>query len=701
MEQLNWQYPTWYLIFCLILGVGAAFFLYRKDKTFQDQVPWLRYLMAFLRGLVVTVISSLLLAPLLRLLQTRSEAPVIVVAHDQSASLASALSAKDSMAYQQALQQLEERLADKYALRRIGFGEAVTTPDQWVWADKATDMGAALAYVRNQFAGQPVGAMILASDGAVNKGRNPLYVSPGLKAPMHVIALGDTTRRKDLQIRNVLHNSLAYLGDKFTVQIDVAAIRLKGASTRLEVRHIKGNQNILLASVPLTVDDDPWFTTQEVTLGASDSGVQRYRVQLSGVPGEDGTANNARDFFVEVIDGRLSVLLLANSPHPDLGVWRAALQQQRNYEVDVKMAADFPVSALSRYDLVILHQIPSTTFVGDQLFAELDRLRIPKVMILGTQSYPPAIGRVQPFLALAGNGEQTPNEVTAILNSGFTAFRVPEELKVRLGVFTPLVSPYGDYTTGGAAQVLAWQRIGQVETQFPLMVMGEAQEVRTVLIAGEGIWRWQLYEQLQYGTRENTFELLSQLAQYASTKSDKRKFRVTMPRRLFSDIEDISFQAELYNDNYELVTIPDVAMQVRNEARESFDFLFTPSGDTYQLNIGRFPAGNYTFRASTELNGVVHTYDGTFVIQPVQLEDLTRTADHGLLRELAARNNGKVFLPDQLDALADAILANPDIKPVLYSTTQTRPLISLKWLCLLLIALLGLEWFLRRFYGGY
>lgn len=97
--------------------------------------------------------------------------------------------------------------------------------------------------------------------------------------------------------------------------------------------------------------------------------------------------------------------------------------------------------------------------------------------------------------------------------------------------------------------------------------------------------------------------------------------------------------------------------------------------------------------ASTDLNGVKQTAEGRFIIQPVQLEALSSTADHGLLRQLAKEYGGKVVRAAQMDELADDILGNDSIKPVLYSSTQTRPLIHLKWLCLILLTLLSLEWF--------
>jgi hypothetical protein len=51
--------------------------------------------------------------------------------------------------------------------------------------------------------------------------------------------------------------------------------------------------------------------------------------------------------------------------------------------------------------------------------------------------------------------------------------------------------------------------------------------------------------------------------------------------------------------------------------------------------------------------------------------------------------------------IADSIKSKMTVKPVLYQTTKTEPLIHLKWIFGLLAVLLGLEWFLRRYFGGY
>jgi hypothetical protein len=660
--------------------------------------------MAVIRGLVVTVLASLLLAPLLKFLLNRTEPPVIILAQDESESIRSALSKSDSIVYMKSLDDLYNRLSQKFVVHRIGFGQEIRElekPDQWRMNAQASDMGELMSYVQDQYRGQNVGAVILASDGDINRGRNPLYIPFDQKAPLYTVALGDTISKTDLQIRDVFHNSIAYLGDRFSLQVDLSAVKLNGNNASLDIKNIQEHQTILLDHIPLKIDADPWFATQEITLEAKQSGVQRYRIQLSQLKNEVTYVNNVKDFFVEVIDGRLNVLLLANSPHPDLAVWKAALLGQRNYEVDIRMASEVTLDQLKKYDLVILHQLPSVKNPIQSILSELDKKGTPRIFIAGYQTDLNALNQAQSYLNISGGNNRTPNDVTLLLNPSFNLFNLTDDVKNKIDAFSPLLSPYGEYTASEGAQVMAYQRIGRVDTQYPLIVMGETADRRTCIIAGEGVWKWQLSDQLQNGSKEATYEVLNQICQYTSTKTDKRKFKVTSAKRLYTELEDISFQAELYNDSYELINTPEVSIRIRNQEGKDFNYTFNKSGDAYLLQIGKFPEGSYSWTASTEVNGVKLTHEGRFVIQPVQLESLETTADHGLLRQLAEMHGGTLVKADQIGSLADIILEDQKIKPILYSSTQTRPLIHLKWLCFILLIALSVEWFLRRYYGGY
>ena len=159
--------------------------------------------------------------------------------------------------------------------------------------------------------------------------------------------------------------------------------------------------------------------------------------------------------------------------------------------------------------------------------------------------------------------------------------------------------------------------------------------------------------------------------------------------------------AELYNQSYELVNDPDVFISIYNDNREEFRFTMDRRGLQYTLQAGYFPEGNYTYRASTTYNNEELTFNGSFSIQPVQLEMYNLTADRSVLESLASNRNGEVVLPDAMSTLPDRIKARQDVKPVAYAQSVTQPLLMMKWLFFLLFFLAALEWFLRRFWGGY
>ena len=95
------------------------------------------------------------------------------------------------------------------------------------------------------------------------------------------------------------------------------------------------------------------------------------------------------------------------------------------------------------------------------------------------------------------------------------------------------------------------------------------------------------------------------------------------------------------------------------------------------------------------------TYDGQFSVQPIQLEVFETTADHGLLRLLSDKYGGAVVYPDNITGIAQLIKDKGSVKPIIYETSKTRSVINLKWIFFILIGLLILEWFLRRYFGEY
>jgi hypothetical protein len=173
------------------------------------------------------------------------------------------------------------------------------------------------------YGGQNLGAVVVASDGVYNEGSNPAYTDVPLSAPVYTVALGDTTPKKDLLVKRVFHNRIAYLGDKFTVQVDVAASNCTGQQTVLSVGKVVDGQTRNLQNIPVNISGNDFFVTKEIQLEADQPGVVEYVFSVTGVQGEASTINNRKEIFMDILDARQKILLLANSPHPDLSALRS------------------------------------------------------------------------------------------------------------------------------------------------------------------------------------------------------------------------------------------------------------------------------------------------------------------------------------------------------------------------------------------
>lgn len=699
MDNITFQYPSWYILFCVLLGLAYAYILYSRDRNFREQSPLLNRGLAALRFLAVSLIALLLLSPLLKHIVRDVKKPVIILAQDESESVAMGWRGSDSTAYREAVQRLIRELEGDYEVKTYAFGSSVREGADFKYADKVSNISEVLSTAYGLYSDQNLGAVILATDGIYNEGSNPLYTATRLGAPVYAIALGDTTPRRDIVVKRVFHNRIAYLGDKFSVQADIAAENAAGAESRLNIYKVEGNQLRLLQQSPVSINSNDFFETREAVLEANQPGVQRYRVLLTEAPGEASAVNNSKDIFVDVLDARQKILILANSPHPDITALRQALSVNKNYEVKVAYINNLTENAAA-FDFVVLHQLPSRTNDAAAVINTIKQKNISHLFVVGSQSNLGRLNQLQSMVTIRAGGANT-NEVQGRVGAAFGLFKLSEQLAGNIINFPPLLAPFGEYNLSGEGQVLLYQRIGKVDTRYPLLTLGQEGQAKMGILFGEGIWKWRLFDYLQNQNHDIFNELAAKTVQYLSLKEDKRRFRASLSKNIFNENESIFFDAELYNESFELVNEPDASLSITDSEGREFNFTFNRVGEAYRLNAGILPVGNYTFKATVNYNGENLAYDGQFSVQPIQLESYETTADHGMLRLLSEKYGGQLAYPGNVASIAGLIRQRETVRPVIYETTRTQPVINLKWLFFALLGLLALEWFFRRYFGGY
>ncbi|MCP9236799.1 hypothetical protein [Lewinella sp. JB7] len=696
MQDITFEYPVWYLALCALAGFAVSLLLYFRAPT-PGPRP-LVWTMAVLRFLGYSLVAALLLSPLLRFVRTDREEPVIVMLQDVSESVGLET---DTTAYVTEWDRLRSTLGESYRVVDYTFGAAVTDGGPLTFGDKKTNLDAALTEVGELYGTQNLGAVILASDGIYNEGSSPAYRDYPLRAPVYTVGLGDTTRRRDLIVSRVFHNRIAYLDDQFSIQVDLNARNAAAAATTLTVSRVGENGTAVLHTERITIDGPDFFTTREILLDADRPGVQRYRIAVTTIGEEVSTANNQRDIFVDVLDARQKILLLAAAPHPDLSALRQSLAAGRNNEVETAYGNRF-TGNVAEYDLVVLHHLPTAVTRLSSLLAGAEENTVPTLFITGPSLPPPILNAAQDLVRVEGGGAQVQgNEVTAILIPTFNSFTLSEELRQALPTFPPLSAPFGRFAVSPAARTVMGQRIGRVNTEFPLLVVGENRGRRSGILLGSGLWQWRLFDYLEHGNHERFDELVSQLAQYLTVQDDKRRFRVSVAENIFDENEPVQFDAELYNSSYELVNGPEATLLVTGPEGREYNFAFTRTANAYALDAGRLPVGNYRYRGVVNDGSEELVSEGRFSVQAVELERYALEADHGLLRQLSDRYGGALLFPADLSTLPSRLEADGTVKPVLFETVNTRSVVNLKAIFFLLMALLAAEWGMRRWAGGY
>ncbi|HMG10438.1 MAG TPA: hypothetical protein VK609_18120, partial [Mucilaginibacter sp.] len=422
-------------------------------------------------------------------------------------------------------------------------------------------------------------------------------------------------------------------------------------------------------------------------------GLRKYNIGIVPIKNELSTQNNTETIYVDVLDARQKVLVLYQSAHPDITVIKQAIETNKNFEVKTSLLSDMAGIKLADYSLIILYQTPAASSAAVKSF--ISKGKTPVWYILGSQTDLQAFDAEQDNVKISA-GRTESQEVFALPEAGFSAFTLSDSSRKKIAMLPPLLAPFGNYGISTNTSVLLKQKIGAVATTYPLLAFSDEAGRRTAVLTGEGLWRWQLAEYQNYGNRNATDELLSQTVQYLTANANRQRFRVYPARNVFDEGENVILNAEPYNDALELINTPDVKINLKNQAGKNYSFLFTRIGQSYQLDAGTLPVGEYNYTATTQNGPQQFKASGQLTVKSLNLETRQSAANHQLLNTIAKQSGGKMLYPAQISQLADMIRKNDNIKTVIYEDKHYSDIIDVKWLFVLILLLLSGEWFLRK-----
>lgn len=690
------EVSLWYFLLIIPIVVYLVLYFYKNDISLGEMPIWAKKISKTLRTLAIILSLLLLLSPLFQWFVTEVKKPVVVIAVDNSQSVSiSNLFPQQKIEIEAFISDIKKKYSEYFNLQFYSFGSNVQPLDSLMFNDNRTNISAIIQHVQNEYEFENLGALILISDGNYNTGQNPLYLNQALPFPIYTVPLGDTTTQADVYIEKLLYNPHQFLGNNIRIQANIKANLLSGKKTQVKLYR----NNDLIDKIPLNITSNQFYSTVSFTIFEEKTGIYKYTIAIDSTANEFLYQNNEKTAVIHISDQKQNIAIVSSFPHPDVGVLLSSLETNPSFNVYISQPEKI-IDSLHKLHAIILYQIPNLKTNSSLLLKSISEKQIPTLFILGTQSDFNSFNQLFYSQVIIQPKASQFEYAYMNLNLPDNLFNLSNDLKETFELFPPLYAPFGTYKLPENSEIIAYQRIKQIETTIPLVAFSEWQQNNKCgIIFGEGIFRWRMSEYFhkQQHTYLNTF--LNKMMLYLLSKQKRERF-IVRHKTIYNDGEVITLDAELYNKIYEPISDANIVLQLESKSKDIYQFTFEKNQPFYSLNIRSLPEGEYKWKAIAQLQNEKLVKQGVLVVKENNLELQEYHANINLLKQLAIRTNGKFVQLDSLNILPELLTNNPNIVSTSYSTEKFLALIDIHLVLILIVILISIEWFLRKFFGS-
>ncbi len=675
----------WIFLVLLALGVLSVALFYRRVPPTVGR--GLRVALAALRAVALSLLFLALIEPVLALTRSATQRPIVAVLLDSSRSMAIPDGTNGARRGDEAVSLLNEivlprvaREADVRAFSFSGDVEELGTDGKAIEAvppldGEATDIGGALSHIADELKGENLGAVVLATDGASNRGASPYDAAIALGAPVYVLGVSSAGFGGSETVVELAEDG---------VVLDSERIRLSGTGEETE---------LTFRVVPST------------------PGVHRYTISVPPAAGELTTANNVRVAVTTAFKGKIRVLLVAPRPSWDFAFLAREFEADGNMDLTaIAVKTGAPASPdvglprsreeLFAFDLVVLVETSmSAPKVPAEWLAGFVRDRGGGLLIVG----PPGGGVPADDLAavipviVRGQGAAGRETRSALTEAGEAdvvtrvvsdRFANAEAWRLLPPIWT---ADEAWWHARPEARTLVTGR-GADGAEVPTVVVGRAGAGNTMAVLARGLWRWKMAGPDDVDVYER---FLANAARWLTARGELERVVVSTDRDVYAAGETVLLSGQVYREDFRLAGDATVTVSVsRGEgAAPVASVVLEPDGEFYRGEIGRLAPGRYIFEAAAERAGEeLGTADGEFVVEEFSLEDSEVRRRPALLTRLAEDSGGGYFCPETTEDVPESV----PLEWVRRVSSREFEIWNSPWLLVGFVGLLSIEWTLRR-----
>ncbi|MEO9570871.1 MAG: VWA domain-containing protein [Polaribacter sp.] len=575
----------------------------------------------------------------------------------------------------------DNQLKDKFDIQNFAFGDNLNLLDTLSFTENNTNIEKAISSLNELHSGK-IAPIILLSDGNQTIGNSYQYINS--KQKVFPVLLGDTIQYKDLKISQLNVNKYSYIKNKFPIEVLLNYSGTEEVTTEFSIS--KKGKTVFTKKIKFSAENN--FKTILTNLISLEEGTQYYTASIKKLRGEKSTKNNVKNFSVEVIDEQTKVLVLTSVLHPDLGALKKSIESNKQRSVDVFLIDDFK-NQLNDYQLIILFQ-PNNKF--NHLVNKIKSASNNFLLISGTNTDWNFINK-QPFGIRKNVINQTEN-YSAVLNSSFLTFLQKD---IGFGQFSPLKDKFGEVFISKEHQTLLYQNINGLQTEQPLLATIEENNLKYGVLFGEGLWKWRSSSFLNSNSFQDFDAFIGNLIQYLASNKKRNRLEVKA-ENLYPANSTIYISAFYTDKNYQFDARASLEIAITNvETKEFVKIPFSLVNNSYQTEIENLSSGDYTYKVT--VNGQNIKKYGNFKITEYHVEEQFTNADSKKLLKLANKTGGKLFFKSEIAQLKKQLLKNKAFYTTQKSIVKEQNLIDWKWVLFIVITLLSVEWFVRKYFG--
>ncbi len=726
--------PAWAWVLGGLAIVLLALALYHRARAVLPTGRWL--LLVALRTLALAAVALILLRPVRLEPAAAATGRAVAIVLDDSRSMrlpdAQGVETRLQRARQLVAGRLRPVLEGDFEIRLFAASDGVReipSEEALTGDGRGSDLGGAVLAMAERAAAGELAGMVLVSDGATS---TPLPPTLGT-LPVFAIGVGATGAVVDREVRDVTVSDVSVVDSWAEVAASVVS---HGARDTVDVRLLENGRPIEVRQVRLPGSSQQ--VRERFRVAPSRTAATVYGVEVAEAPGELTPGNNRGTVFVPAPGAPYPILVIEGAPGFEHSFLTRTLGRDTGLDLDVvvrkgrndRQEPTFYVQGASSRTPALVDGFPRTR---DELF------RYDAVVLGNVEAdhlTPAQIGMLRAFVEQRGGGlaiigarsfgergvlGTDLGRVLAVESRGAGAVNAAAAASSRQGTRIDLTSagrqhPVMQLAAPGAegaswdglpslaaaaavgrprpgAEVLAMVSGPAGEPQ-PLVAVQRAGRGRTLVFTGEGAWRWRMG--LASGDRTyETFwrQVIRWLAVQAPGPVEVAVEPPTpgMPAPVSIRVVDAAFDP-----------VSDASVQVRVEepggtSRTMAATLDATEPGLYRASLLTLASGVHRIeadatRGGTSLGrGTAEVFAGG---TDPELIDPRR--NNGVLRRLAEATGGALLGPRDVDELA-ARIRKADAAPT--ARLVERDVWHNGWSFVIICALLGVEWALRRRWG--